>query len=378
MSERRADTAVVGAGIVGLAHAWAAASSGQKVVLFERNERCSGASIRNFGLIWPIGQPHGGMLGMALESRGIWRRVLDEAAIPYFDTGSLHLTYREDEQAVAEEFAARAPELGYDCAWISADAALLRSAAIVPDGLRGALWSATEMTVEPRATIARLPSFLAERYGVELRFGHAVRSIRLPEVRTAAETWQVDRAIVCSGDDFETLYPDLFPGSGIVRCKLQMLRTAPQPEGFALGPALAAGLTLRFYPSFRICSTLEAYRRRVADESPFFDRWGIHVMVSQTPEREVTIGDSHEYGNHVDIFNREAIDAAILAYLRTFARLPVDAIAQRWYGVYGKHAGKPFVRFDPEPGVTVVTGLGGAGMTLSFGLAADTWRRIGR
>lgn len=375
MESRIADVAVVGGGIIGLAHAWTAAAAGKRVVLFERGERCSGASIRNFGLIWPVGQPHGERLEMALESRRIWLDVLRHAGLPFFPTGSLHLAYRDDEQAVCEEFAARSGSLGYTCSWIGAGRVLDMAPAAVSAGLRGALWSETEITVDPRLTIASLPGLLAGRFGVELRFGQAVREIRLPRIVTSDEIWEVDEAIVCSGDDIETLYPLHFRDSGIVRCKLQMLRTKPQPENWSLGPALAGGLTLRFYPSFRICPSLEAFRRRVATESPEMDRWEIHVMASQTPEREITIGDSHEYGNHVDIFNREEIDTAILAYLRTFLRLPVEEIAQRWYGVYTKHPERPFVRFQPAPGVTVVTALGGAGMTLSFGLAADTWRR---
>jgi glycine/D-amino acid oxidase-like deaminating enzyme len=78
----------------------------------------------------------------------------------------------------------------------------------------------------------------------------------------------------------------------------------------------------------------------------------------------------------VEIFNRDEIDSAILDYLRSFLSLPDQTIAERWYGVYAKHADAPFVRFEPAPGVTVVTALGGAGMTLSFGLAAGTWRLL--
>jgi glycine/D-amino acid oxidase-like deaminating enzyme len=73
------------------------------------------------------------------------------------------------------------------------------------------------------------------------------------------------------------------------------------------------------------------------------------------------------------LFNREEIDNLILRHLRSFLRLPDFSIAERWHGVYAKHFEKPFVRFEPESGVEVVTGLGGAGMTLSFGVAAETF-----
>src|SRR5215468_6735140 len=95
MTENRADLAIVGAGVMGLAHAWAAARRGLRVVVFERGQRAAGASVRNFGLIWPIGQPHGAMYRMALRSRSIWLEVLEDARLPYWPTGSLHLTYRE-------------------------------------------------------------------------------------------------------------------------------------------------------------------------------------------------------------------------------------------------------------------------------------------
>src|SRR6516164_7973898 len=148
----RVDLAIVGAGIMGLAHAYVAAERGLRVVVFERHERASGASVRNFGQIWPIGQPAGRLHELALRSRARWLRVLDTAKLPSSREGSLHVTYRDDEATVAREFAGRARDLGYSCAWLERDAVLDRSAAVQPDGLLGALYSDTELTVDPRVT----------------------------------------------------------------------------------------------------------------------------------------------------------------------------------------------------------------------------------
>jgi FAD dependent oxidoreductase TIGR03364 len=372
MPANRADIAIVGGGILGLAHAYMAARKGLSVVVFERSPKAAGASVRNFGMIWPIGQASGAAHQMALRSREIWLEVLDRAHLPYLATGSVHVTYRDDEAAVAREFSELAPTLGYDCHWLSQEAVSARTQAVRAAGLCGGLWSPVELTVDPRSILAKLPLFLAEQMNVEFRYGCAVHSIALPRVEAGGERWEVDGAIVCSGHDFETLFPCLLRASGLTRCKLQMMRTAPQPDGWRLGPSLAGGLTLRFYPAFEICSTLPRLKQRIASEMPDYDRWGIHLLVSQTEHGELTLGDSHEYGQAVDIFDKPEIDRLILSYARSFLQAPALDIVQRWHGVYAKHPERPFISIEPAPGVRIVTAPGGSGMTLSFGLAEQT------
>lgn len=372
MSQTRADVAIVGGGILGLAHAYHAAKAGKRVVLFERSPRAMGASIRNFGMVWPMGQPAGKMHQMAMTSRSHWLDVIAAAKLPHYPTGSLHVVYRDDEATVAQEFAALAPSQGFDVTWLTPAQVLERSAAVVPDGLLGGLWSPTEVVVDPRVTLWTLPAFLEEQLGVTLRYNTAVTSIELPRVTAGGEIWEVDTVYVCGGDDFQTLYPAVFADSGITRCKLQMLRTAAQPNQWQLGPSLAAGLTLRFYSSFGLCPSLPQLKARIAAESPEYDEWGIHVLVSQTAAGEITLGDTHEYGLAVDIFDKPELDDLVLRYLATFARFPDQTITQRWHGVYAKHPELPYCRFEPAPGVQVVTAPGGSGMTLSFGLAAET------
>ncbi|NBQ62165.1 MAG: FAD-dependent oxidoreductase, partial [Proteobacteria bacterium] len=66
------DLAVVGAGIVGLAHALVAARRGWRVVVIDRDDRCVGASIRNFGFITVSGQGAGDTWRRAMRSRDVW------------------------------------------------------------------------------------------------------------------------------------------------------------------------------------------------------------------------------------------------------------------------------------------------------------------
>ena len=108
-TDRKADVAIVGAGILGLAHAYFAAKRGRSVVVFERTPRAQGASVRNFGMIWPIGQRPGIVHQTATRSRQIWNEMLDASGLHYRPTGSLHVVYHQDEADVAREFVERAP-----------------------------------------------------------------------------------------------------------------------------------------------------------------------------------------------------------------------------------------------------------------------------
>ena len=242
------------------------------------------------------------------------------------------------------------------------------------EGLQAALWSAGRHASIHALSSAGLPAWLNREHGVSFHFGTAVIEVDLPTVKAGGVRWQADRVWVCSGHDFETLFPQELAACGMVRCKLQMMRSQPL-EGWRLGPMLAAGLTLRHYRSFEGCPTLPALKERVARESPWFDDHGIHVLVSQTTAGELTLGDSHEYGDAIEPFDKSEIDALILGYLGTFleARGLEDRVSLARNLREASRELAVIVR--PCPAVTVITGVGGAGMTLSFGLAEQVVRR---
>ncbi len=366
---RRFDDAVVGSGIVGLAVARELAGRGRKVVVFERHGRAQGASVRNFGTLWPIGQPAGEAREMALRSLETWRDLIPRVGLWHAPVGSLHLARHDDEERVLAEFAEGAAGQGIDCDLIGPRRAKALSPHVRVDGLRSALFSPTEICVDPREVLARLPGFLGETLGVEFAFGHAVTGFDAPTVRAGGSDWHAGRLWVCSGDEFEVLYPEAFRAQGLRRCKLQMIRSSPLDEGGAFGPIVAGGLTLRHYRSFEGCPSLPALRARIAADHPEFDRFGIHVLAAQNGRGEVVIGDSHEYDEAIEPFDKEEIDALILGYLGTLLEIPGLAVASRWHGIYARHPTAPYATFDPAPEATVVEATNGIGMTLSFALA---------
>ncbi|AXQ28924.1 TIGR03364 family FAD-dependent oxidoreductase [Solimonas sp. K1W22B-7] len=365
------DLAVVGAGILGLAHALAAARRGLRVALIDRSERAVGASVRNFGLIWPIGQPAGPLLQRALRAREVWLELKQAAGLPVEETGSLQVARHPTEMAVLEEFVARNRESGYDIALLTPDEAVARSPLLRREGLLGALWSGSELIATSPLCIRALPGYLAERYGVTVMQDCAVTRVESGLLHSERGTIRASRIVVCSGPDLQTLFPEVL--KDLVVCKLQMLSAAPLDPAFRLGPGLCAGLTLLHYDAFLGCTdSLPAYRQYAEERYPEQRRWGVHVLVSQHAGGELIIGDSHEYSRTtVEPFDREEINVAILDYLNEFAQLPPHRITRRWQGVYPKLKGGSELVVDPLPGVTVVNAPGGAGMTLSFGLAEE-------
>jgi len=371
MSSRSA--IVIGAGIVGLATARALARRGFSVKVFERSEKAVGASIRNFGMIWPIGQTAGRMYERAIRSREIWKETASNGGFWCEQAGSLHLAYAPDEWQVLQELYAHFRQQGRAVELLDKTKVIDRSPAVAGDGLIGGLYSSEELIVDPREAIAALPGWLNEHLKVEFYWGKCISYISDQVVYVGNdEEYEADLIFICNGADFETLYPEHFSQMPVTKCKLQMMRLVSQPDDWRIGPALCGGLSLIHYNSFKAAPSLSELKKRYAEEMADYLEWGIHVMVSQNGKGELTIGDSHEYGLTHDPFDKEFINRMILDYLRKFARFKDWTLSQSWNGIYTKLTdGEADLFFSPEPYVYVINGVGGAGMTLSFGLAEE-------
>ena len=361
---------VIGAGIVGLATARALATRGYQVTVIERSSKAVGASIRNFGMVWPIGQPEGKLYERALHAKSIWKEVLAGAKCWSYEGGSLHMAYHNDENEVLQQFAEISTYRPVQ--YLNAATTLEKSPAVNGKQLLGSLYSADEMIVDPREAIAAIPGYLTAALGVTFIWDTAISKVEHPQVFSGSKSWSADEIYVCSGQDFETLYPEHFSVAPLTKCKLQMLRLEAQPDNWKIGPALCGGLSLIHYHGFKAAPSLPGLKARYESECADYLKWGIHVMASQNGLGEITVGDSHEYALTFEPFDREFINTMILDYLATFAQFKSPKVFQTWHGIYPKMTnGQNEIVLKPESGVTIINGLGGNGMTLSFGLCDE-------
>ena len=136
------DVIVIGGGIVGLAQAWMASRRGLSVLLLDRTDVPVGASVRNFGMVWPIGQPSGQRYETAMRSRDCWLELSAQGVIEAETCGSIHLAHRDDELAVLEELSASNQ---YPTKMLTAAETLRLSPLANPAGLLGGMYSETEL-----------------------------------------------------------------------------------------------------------------------------------------------------------------------------------------------------------------------------------------
>jgi FAD dependent oxidoreductase TIGR03364 len=362
------DLAVVGGGVIGLAHAYVAARAGKRVAVIERDPRANGASIRNFGFITVTGQERGETWALARRTRDVWDAVAQQAGIPVLQRGLL-VAYRSPEAAaVAEAFLET--EMGAGCRILGAGEPRATGPGLDHPDMLGALYSPHELRVESREAIPRLAAWLAEVHGVTFHTGTAVHGIDLPRIETARGTIEAEAAVVCPGDDFVTLYPELIAGYALRRCRLSMLRLAD--PGWRFSAPVMSDLSLARYRGYAALPEARALEARLRSEAPrAFDN-GVHLIVAQSGDGSLVVGDSHHYADLPDPFAPASAEEDILAeYARATGHAPSPVI-DRWTGTYAVADDRTFLIDTPARNVRLVMVTTGAGASTCFGLTERT------
>ncbi len=360
-------------------HAVMARRRGFAVTHLEREAEGRGASVRNFGLVWVSGRRAGPELALALRARELWESVAAGAPGTGFrPAGSLTIATSEAELAVLREAAGLPDAKQREFELLSP-----REVRAVNPGLRGdflgGLYCRADAVVEPRLALPALRASLAGP-GYEWRPGLEAVEVAEHGVRDHRGTWhRGDLVVLCTGADFTGLAgPHLTAtralardagGTGLRRVRLQMLQTAPLPG--TLTTSVADGDSLRYYPAFEVPS-----RDALPAQAPVAAANRAQLLLVQRLDGSLTIGDTHEYDEPFGFDVTEDAYEHLLARAYALLGTALPPVRRRWAGVYSEVTGTTAIyhRSAVAPGVVLVTGPGGRGMTCSTAIAEETFQ----
>lgn len=366
----KVDVLVVGAGIVGLAHAWAAAKKGLRVAVVERDFRCVGASIRNFGFITVTGQREGTTWRRAMRSRDLWAELAPQAGIEVLHQGLWVLARRAAAAEVLQAFARS--EMGRECRLFSAAEAADHAPMLQTQGAAAALYSPHELRVESRTAIPLLANWLQQRHGVRFHWGQAVLGLEAGRVHTSSGEFAAERVVMCPGTDLTGPALPWIQDLNLHLTRLQMLRVRPEP-GFRMSAAVMADLSLVRYAGYAALPESRTLHDQLKQEVPASLEAGIHLITVQSGDGTLVVGDSHYDDRSPEPFAQEAVDRLILGHLREAVQLEQCEVVERWTGVYPTgHQEDALVR-APNSNSRVVLVTSGTGASTAFGLAEDVF-----
>jgi FAD dependent oxidoreductase TIGR03364 len=361
------DLAIVGAGIVGLSCALAAARRKLKVVVIERDARALGASVRNFGLITVTGQERDGIWPRARRSREVWLEVAARAGISIVGQGLWVAARRPESSALLESFLRT--DMADGCRLLTPSEARQRCPDLLTLGLYAVLWSPHELRLESRDALPKLADWLARAYGVEFRWQTAVHAIDPPRIETSRGPIHAAATIVCPGDDLVSLFPERLAAARVGVCTLQMLRL--ESPGFTLPGTVMSDLSLLRYGGFASLPEAAALRRRLESEQAEYIREGIHLIVAQSSDGSLVVGDSHRYDPGTAPFADEAVyDLILEEYAAAFGR-PPPAVRERWSGSYATAPTGAVLVDSPLPRVRLVVITSGIGASTAFAIGEE-------
>lgn len=352
---------MVGAGIVGLAHAWHAARSGLSVIVVERDERAVGASVRNFGHVGTTAQA-GDALELARSAREDWLTLAADAGIPVRTDGTVVVARTAAEARVLEEFEA---ERGAAVRPLTPRAAesLLGWA---PPGTVAAAHLPDDLRLDAPTAVAAFAAHL-EEMGVEILWRTTVLGLDPGVVATTRGTVRGAWTVLAVGHDVDRFFPAVADAHRLVRCRLRMLEV-DAPGGAAVAPAVLTGTSLLRYDGLAQLPSASDVRAELQRDRPELLEQAVNLMLTQRPDGRLVIGDTHHYGVVEDPFEDESSDDLVLAEVERLFDAPLT-VRRRWRGVYASSSVAPFLVAEPIPDVTIAAVTTGIGMTTALGLA---------
>lgn len=359
---RRYDLAIVGGGIVGLAHAVAGLRRGLAVAVVDRASGVSGATLRNFGHLCITGR-EGEARAYAEQARELWLTLAPEAGFWLRESGTVVVAQALDELAVLEEFRERRG--GHDVTMLTP--AQVRERVPVADGVAmGGAFLPADLQVDPREAAPAIVRWL-DAHGVDFYWQTAVLGVETGAIHTARGRVSADAVVVAVDHEVDQFFPGMAEAHGIRRCGLDMMLLEAELDSPLASPVLT-GRSLVSSPGFSRTPSAVLLRERIAAETPGFTAADFDQTFVQRPDGSLIVGEPRCPDTDVSPFQPEDSFDQLVARARAIFGAGRLRVRERWHGVYAS-APDEFLVAAPAPEVRVVSVTGGVGMTTGLGLA---------
>jgi hypothetical protein len=99
---------------------------------------------------------------------------------------------------------------------------------------------------------------------------------------------------------------------------------------------------------------------------------GIHLIVTQSADGSLVVGDSHHYATTPDPFGSDEVDRLILDEFDAVLDLPGRTVSEHWIGTYASAPDRWRFTDRPSDAVRIVVVTSGCGASTAFGIGEET------
>lgn len=376
MKEYKYDIAVVGGGILGLAHAYHCLEKGLSVLIIERDRYPRHASVRNFGQIVPSGfgvkwQQYG------IASLKIYEQLAKQANIYLRQEGSLYVASNDEEVRLLEELAEINRQNKYESILWTRAQCIEHCPSLQANYVMSGLYFPKEMVIDPTLGIPAIINVLHDVKGLHYLSNTLIVSCvkgsgGVELLSACGKKITAQKAFICNGTVFDVLYPEYFQESNLVNVNLQMMSTSTS-NNLRIKGSILTGWSIRRYESFQECNSFHEIKSKESTES-IQKEHGVHILFKQNADGSIIIGDSHHYfpvkGNVEPSYNTsQPLNDFMFAEAKKIMNLDQVQISKTWLGKYSQCDNEEIYLRTIGDDIHVVTGIGGKGMTASFGFA---------
>ena len=373
MTKSQYELIIIGAGVVGMGAALAAHKKGiKKILVIDRHQACTGASIRNFGFITITGLRQKLMQKRALRSREIWLDLVKKAKITVNHRGLYLMAQHKESIPVLEEYLKVDPRKTVKL--LSKKEMEAQSPLFKKNNNFGGLYSSDEVRIEPRLAIPAVAKYLQSK-GIDFLWSEEVLDFSHQKIITQKRKIQFKKLIMAPGNHLKGLGREVFEKKEVQSSKLHMLRVMPDKK-LKLPGGIMADLTLMRYPGYENLPSKKKLDKVIKKTCRAELDNGIHVIVVQGKDGSLTIGDSHHYTHDTHYpFENETVDNLILKKFDPVLPIGKYKVIERWVGEYpsGKN---DYLDHWLDKNICIANVTTGIGMSTGFAFAEDVISKL--